>query len=82
MIATQKLDQLPQILGLKEAAAYCRTSTDTIRRASLAGKLKLFRLGLGRKRGPLTLRREELHRWLAAREAEMNDCLGGDSASL
>lgn len=62
----------PEILRLKEAAAYCRTSTDTLRRASLAGELKLFRLGLGRKRGPLGVRREEVLRWLAAREAEMS----------
>ncbi|CAG1769770.1 hypothetical protein BAC2_00559 [uncultured bacterium] len=62
----------PEILRLKEAATYCRTSTDTLRRASLAGEIKLFRLGLGRKRGPLGVRREEVLRWLAAREAEMN----------
>ena len=73
MIADKQPDPLPGILRLKEAAAYCRTSTDTLRRASIAGELKLFRLGLGRKRGPLGVRREEIHRWNAAREAEMND---------
>jgi hypothetical protein len=72
MVANQTPEALPQILRLKEAAAYCRTSTDTIRRASLAGELKLFRLGLGRKRGPLGVRSEEMLRWLATREAEMN----------
>lgn len=62
---------LPFILRLKEAAAYCRVSTDTLMRASQAGQLKLFRLGLGRKRAPLLVRREELLRWIAAREAEV-----------
>lgn len=63
---------IPEILVLKEAAAACRVSTDTLRRASLAGELRLLRLGLGRKRGPLGVRREELIRWLAMRESEFN----------
>jgi len=67
-----KPESAPAILLLKEAASFCRISTDTLRRASLAGELKLLRLGLGRVRGPLGVRREELMRWLAAREAELN----------
>lgn len=60
----------PQFLTLREAAIFCRTSPDTIRRATLAGELKFFRLGQGRKRSPLFFRRDELLRWIAAREEE------------
>lgn len=72
MVSDNRPDPKHEILRLKEAAAFCRVSTDTLRRASLAGELKLFRLGLGRKRGPLGVRREEVLRWNAAREEEMN----------
>ena len=60
----------PTFLKLKEAARLCRTSTDTIRRATLAGELKFFRLGQGRKRSPILFRRQEILRWVAARELE------------
>ena len=78
MNANKTTVEVPEILRLKEAAQFCRTSTDTIRRASLAGEIKLFRLGLGRKRGPLGVRRAEVLRWLAAREAEMNEAPRGN----
>lgn len=66
----EKAGNEPAFLKLKEAARLCRTSCDTIRRATLAGELKFLRLGQGRKRSPLLFRREEILRWIAARELE------------
>ena len=66
----EKAAKEPAFLTLKEAARLCRTSSDTIRRATLAGELKFFRLGQGRKRSPLLFRLEEILRWVAARELE------------
>lgn len=66
----EKAGNEPTFLKLKEAARLCRTSRDTIRRATLAGELKFFRLGQGRKRSPILIRREEVLRWIAAREQE------------
>lgn len=68
-------DHEPEFMTLKEVARLCRTSTDTIRRAVLAEELKCFRLGQGRIRSPWLFRREEVLRWISARELETSAAL-------
>ena len=55
-------------LRLPDAAALCSISTSTVRAAVKRGELKAIRVGTGRPRSPLLVRRTDLDDWLTARE--------------